>query len=70
MQIVPKATSVCPPLFGTARARRRRSRRGATPPSCQASRRIVKPTSATSTPKSKGNCSIFMRSLKCKKRGT
>ena len=60
MHSVPIATNVCPALWGTARVRRRRSRRGATPPACQASRAMVKPMSATRTPRIMGNCSIRM----------
>src|ERR1700674_3241418 len=60
MHSVPIATSVWPPLCGTARVRRLRSRSGATPPACQASRSIVSPIRATRTPSSIGTCSSLM----------
>src|ERR1700674_402180 len=60
MHSVPIATSVWPPLCGTARVRRLRSRSGATPPACQAARSIVSPIRATRTPSSIGTCSSLM----------
>src|SRR6202165_3955362 len=60
MHSVPIPTSVWPALCGTARVRRLRSRSGATPPACQASRSIVSPIRATRTPSSIGTCSSLM----------
>lgn len=67
MHSVPKPTSVCPALCGTARMRRRRSRKGATPPACHASSRMVSPIRATAIPSRIGNCSSLTIRLNCKK---